>query len=202
MHYLDQFTYLNAATYPVGFIQKIGHDTIYLRNLAQGIYEGMSLSLWSDYYVAGTPPFTGDIAAGSNIITHAQGVLPAPGERPDIPMMPVGTYVTDQNKAAGTIRFSNANTTGRPFTDYTFINGYPSIEMYSSYTFPYLLSHHKTFIGGANFYRFDTAYPNIHFRQFPVNGTFLGEYKILHTIINGDTSLHKFKYVPISPLPE
>ena len=195
LHYQDQFAYLQAPTYPVGIIDRISHDTVYLRNTAVGIHDGMSLGLVADYYVYATPPFTGDMASGSNMITHAQGVLPKVGDRPDIPMVPVGTYVTAVDKIAGTIRLSNANTAGTSFKDFTFFNGYPQVDMYSCYDFPTLLKNKKTFIGGARFHHLAAQYPNFHVRQFPGEGISSEEYKILHSVIEGDTSQHKFQAV-------
>lgn len=202
LHYQDQFAYLQASTYPVGIIQNIGHDTVYLRNIAVGIHDGMALGLVSDYYVRAAPPFTGDMAAGSNMITRVQGILPAVGERPDIPMTPVGTYVTAIDKAAGTIRLSNLNTSGQSFKDYTFFNGYPEVDMYSCYDIPTLLKNQKTFIAGSRFHHLAAPYPNFHVRQYPGSGIALKEYKILHTVIAGDTSLHKFKAILLSEQKE
>src|ERR1700743_2142908 len=102
-------------------MQSIDHATIRLRNLACGIEEGMRLPLWADYAINERGPLTGDIAAGSNTLTRAQGSFPAIGERLDFPLLPTGTYVTAVDPTARTIRFSNANTTGRSYTDYTII---------------------------------------------------------------------------------
>ena len=201
LHYTDQFTNITAATYPVGFIASIGHDTVYLRNIAVGIRNGMKLPLWMDYYVNEDPPFTGDIAAGSNTITHVQGTFPAVGKRPDIPMLPLGSYVTKVNQSAGTISFSNAAGPGRSYTDYTFMNGYPSIDMFSSYDPKYLLGLHKTFPGGADFFRFTVSDINTHEREYLLTGAISEHYKILNSNFKGDTSLHPFKYVPVFNLP-
>jgi hypothetical protein len=196
MHYQAEFAYLTGITYPVGIIRQIRGDTVFLDNLAIGIQEGMKLPLWMDYYVDATPPFTGDIAAGSNTITHAQGTLPDVGQRPDMPMLPSGTYVTAVDPGAGTIRLSTSN--GRQsFADFTFMNGYPTIEMYSSYDLKELALSGKTLIGGATFFQYSAANINTHEHDYPVNGSFTAKYKIINTNIRGDTSLHKFRYVPV-----
>ncbi len=198
LHYQDQFTGTYAPTYPVGIIQRIGHDTVYLQSLAYGIGEGMALHLYMNYFVNEEAPFTGDLAAGSNTIEHVQGVFPPVGSRPDIPMLPAGSYVTAINTAAGTISFSSSNKTRRSFADYTFINGYPMIEMYSSYDPAYLQQYNKTLIGGADFYRYDGADINSREFDYLISGTPIEKYKILNTNIKGDTSLHKLRYLPLS----
>jgi hypothetical protein len=196
IRYQDEFTNTVGITYPVGIIRQMRGDTVLLDNLAIGIREGMKLSLWMDYYVNATPPFTGDIATGSNSIVHAQGALPYVGQRPDMPMFPSGTYVTAVDLKTGTIRLSKSN--GRQsFTDFTFMNGYPSIEMYSSYDLAELAASGKTLIGGATFFQYNAAGINTHDHDYPVNGPFTAKYKIMNTVIKGDTSVHKFRYQPI-----
>jgi hypothetical protein len=196
LHYQDQFTNVMGNTYPVGIIRQIRGDSVFLDNLAIGISEGMKLSLWMDYYVYATPPFTGDIAAGSNTIVHAQGALPYIHQRPDLPMMPCGTYVTAVDPKAGTIRLSRSN--GRQaFADLTSMNGYPTIELYSSYALPELAASGKTLIGGATFYQYNDVNINTHEHDYPVNGPFTAKYKIINTVIKGDTSLHKQRFVPL-----
>jgi hypothetical protein len=191
--YQDQFRYY-AQTYPVGFIRDIGHDTVYLDNLAVGINEGMSLRLWMDYFVNEKAPFTGDIAAGSNTITHVQGVFPVVGDRPDIPMLLPGSYVTAANPSAGVISFSTPSISAHDYKDYTFMNGYPAIEMYSAVNPARLIKSGATLLGGADYYRYDTIDVNTSELEFPFKGSAAEHYRILNTNINGDTSLHKFRY--------
>ncbi|HUB62639.1 MAG TPA: glycosyl hydrolase family 28-related protein [Puia sp.] len=198
LHYQDDYRNLAATTYPVGIIRNIRHDTVNLDNLAYGINNGMALPLWTDYFVNEHEQMTGDLAAGSNTLVHVQGRIPAVGERLDIPMLPSGTFVTAVNTAAGTISFSNSNKTGQTFTDYTFMNGFPTVEMYSSYDLPALQHLGKTLIGGADFYQYDSGRVNSYNRDFPLNGMLMSHYKILNTNIRGDTSLHKLRYSLIS----
>ena len=197
----DQFSWIVGATNPVGFVQRIDHDTVRLRNLAYGIREGMRLSVWADYYVMATAPFTGDIAAGSNTITHVQGRFPAVGERQDIPMLATGAYVTAIDTAARTVRFSTTNTSGRSFSGYTFINGYPTVEMHSCYDLPTLLKHHKTLIGGSTFYLHELVNPKVHDVNYLLGGNIIASYRNENTIIGGDTTWHSLRYEPVSPPP-
>jgi hypothetical protein len=196
--YQDQYTNQFAPAYPIGFIKKIGHDTVYLRNLAYGIREGMQLSLWSDYYIAQKGPLTGDIAAGSNKLINVQGQFPAAGERIDIPMLPTGAYVTQVDPAARTVTFSHPNNSGRSYTDYTFINGYPTVEMHSAYDLPALQKAGKTLVGAADFYLYDLIDKNVHDPAYLLGSGFSARYKNLHTHIAGDTTLHKLSYTPVS----
>jgi len=193
--YTDLFMSYSATTYPVGIISGIDGNTVRLRNLAVGIREGMQLSLWMDYYVNNSSPFTGNLAAGDNTIEAVQGSFPAVGDRPDIPMLPSGTYVTNVDPGARTISFSTMNTTGQSFADYTFMNGYPTIDMFSSYDIPTLVADGKTLIGGANFYRFVAQGIYTHDQDYPLNGAVTPPIRVLNTIIRGDTSLHKLKVV-------
>ncbi len=195
--YQDEFADIVAPTYPVGIIQSIRHDTVCLRNLAIGITEGMKLYMIADYYVNAAPLFTGDIASGSNKVVHVQGVFPVVGDRPDMPMLPSGSYVTAVDANAGTVTFSTSNTHGS-FTDFTFMNGYPAIEMYSSYDLPELRQSNKTLIGGATFYRYDATNINTHEHDYPLAGPFSARFKVLNTNIKGDTTLHKFRYVSLA----
>ena len=195
--YQDDFTNGNAPTYPVGIISHIDNGVVYLDNLAYGIREGMALPLWTDYYVYANPPFTGDIAAGSNTLTNVQGVFPAVGDRPDMPMLPVGTYVTAIDPAHKTIRLSGANNTGRSFADYTFINGFPRIDMYSSFDIPTLQKYNKTFIGGSYFYRYFDKNITNYGTNYLLNQANTDKFLIINTNIGGDTTLHKLKYKPI-----
>jgi hypothetical protein len=194
--YRNEFANTNAPTYPVGIIQRIDNGIVYLDNLAIGIHEGMNLSLWADYYVYANPPFTADIAAGSNILTNAQGVLPSVGDRPDMPMVPTGAYVTAVDPAHKTIRLSAANNTGRAFIDYTFINGFPRIDMYSSYDIPELQKNNKTFIGGTYFHRYADQNIINYGTDYILSEGSSDTYRILNTNIGGDTTLHKLKYKP------
>lgn len=194
-HYQDLFIDMLATTYPVGIIKSINHDTVHLDNLVcSGIQEGMKLRLWADYYVNTSPPFTGDLAAGSNTVVHVQGIFPSVGSRPDMPMIPSGSYVTAVDPGAGTIRFSNSNRSTRSFTHYTFMNGYPTIEMYSTFDLPSLQRYNKTLIGGATFYQYNAGEVSTHDNDFPLNGNRVAAYRILNTNIKGDTSWHKLKY--------
>ena len=197
LHYQDQFKALYAPTYPVGIIRLISHDTVHLANLAYGINDGMALPLWMDYYVNATSPLTGDIAAGSNTFTRVQGIFPYVGERLDMPMLPPGSYVTAIDVPAKTVRFSNSNNAGQSFTDYTCINGYPEIEMYGHYDLPYLQQHHKTLIGGAEYYWSGINDENNYGREDLVDRARLTHAKILNTNIGGDTSLHKLNYARV-----
>jgi hypothetical protein len=197
LHYQDEFSWLQASTYPVGFIQRIDHDTVRLRNLAVGIREGMRLTLWTDYYVMALGPFTGDIAAGSNTIAHVQGRFPLNGERLDVPMLANGSYVKAVDTAAKIIRFSTANTSGQSFCDYTFINGYPQIEMHSCYDIPTLLKYHKTLIGGSTFYIHELADPKIHEPAYLLGGKVLSRYRVDNTLIGGDSTWHRLRYRPL-----
>jgi hypothetical protein len=203
--YQDQYSWMQATTYPVGFIQRIDHDTVRLRNIAYGIRDGMRLALWSDYYVMAYGPFTGDMAAGAKVITHVQGRFPHVGERLDIPMLPVGTYVTAFDTAAKTIRFSTANTSGKSFPDYTFINGYPQIEMHSCYDLPTLAKYQKTLIGGSTFYLHELANPAVHEPNFLLGGKIIAEYRNRNTLIIGDSTWHPLRYdgkgAPATPTP-
>jgi len=198
LHYQDEYSYMVATTYPVGIIRSIAHDTVNLANLAYGINNGMALSLWADYFVNEHAQMTGDLAAENNTLINVQGRFPAVGERLDIPMMPSGSFVTAANSAARTVSFSNPNMSGQSFTDYTFTNGYPTVEMYSNYDLPALQQHEKTLIGGADFYQYDAGPINTYERDFPLNGMLMNHYKILNTNIGGDTSLHKLRYTLIS----
>jgi hypothetical protein len=195
--YQDQFRGVTATTYPVGFIQRIDHDTVRLRNIACGMRDGMRLPLWIDYYVMETPPMTGDIAAGSNTITRVQGRFPVPGERLDIPMLPNGSYVTAVDPLAKTIRFSTANTSGKSFSDQTFINGYPVVEMHSCYDLPRLVKDQKSLIGGATFYLHELKDPKIHEPAYLLGGTIIARYRNINTVVLGDTTLHPLRYEPI-----
>jgi hypothetical protein len=196
LHYQDQFSSMQAATYPVGFIQRIDHDTVRLRNMAYGIRDGMRLALWSDYYVMATALFTGDIAAGSNTITHVQGRFPMVGERLDIPMLANGSFVTGIDTAKRMIHFSTSNTSGRSFSDYTFINGYPQIEMHSCYDLPTLVKYHKTLVGGSTFYLHPLVNPGIHEASYLLGATIIGRFRNDHTIIGGDTTWHSLQFEP------
>ncbi len=158
----------------------------------------MKLNLWLDYYVYENPPFTGDLAGGSNTLTKVQGELPAVGDRPDIPMLPVGSYVTAVDPAAKTIRFSNSNSLRQSFPDYTFFNGYPIVEMYSSYDLSALQYLGKTLIGGATFYRYDVTDVNTERKDYPLIGIPSAKYINSNTNFKGDTSLHKFRYQPLA----
>ncbi|MDO6434171.1 glycosyl hydrolase family 28-related protein [Flavitalea sp. BT771] len=192
--YQHEFSKEFAPTYPVGIISRIDHDMVYLDNLAMGIHDGMALELYTDYYVYCNPPFTGDIAAGSNTLTNVQGVFPAVGERPDLPMMPVGTYVTAVDPGKKTVSLSTTNNTGRSFSDYTFVNGFPRIDMYSSYDIPYLQKYNKTFIGGSNFYHYPDRNLPLYGINYVLNEANADKYNIINTNIAGDTTLHKLKY--------
>lgn len=194
LHYQDQYSWLQGSSNPVGFIQRISHDTVYLRNIALGIRNGMSLPLWSDYYVMTGGPMTGDMAAGSNAITHVQGRFPRVGERLDIPMLSNGSYVTAIDTAAKSIRFSTANTSGRSFTDYTFINGYPSVEMHSCYDLPTLVRNGKTLIGGSTFYLHELVNRNLHEPSYLLGTNILAEYKNRNTNVAGDTTQHALQF--------
>lgn len=195
MHYQDQFVSTKASTYPVGLVRRIGHDTVYLDNLAVGINNGVSLRLWMDYYVNAMPAFTGNMAANSNTITDVQGVFPAPGDRPDIPMLPPGAFVTAVNAGARTISFSVANVTGKSYKDYTFINGFPTIEIYSPFDPAFLQKNGVTLFGGADFYRYDTENaPTNEYLGYPFTGRWTERYRILNTNISGDTTVHKLRF--------
>ena len=194
LHDQDQFQVILAPTYPVGFIRRIGHDTVYLDNLALGIQEGMSLRLWMDYFVNAKAAFTGDMAIGSNTIVNAQGVLPYVGERPDIPMLLPGSYVSAVNTTTGVISFSTANITDHAYKDYTFMNGYPSIEMYSNKDPAALQKNGKTLYGGADYFRYDSVTVNTYDLGYPFKGSHAEAYKIINTNINGDTTLHRLNY--------
>ena len=172
--YGDLFMKMQGSTNPVGFIRRIGHDTVYLRNLACAVREGMRLPLWTDYYVMALSPFTGDIAAGSNTITRVHGRFPLTGERLDIPMLPNGSFVTAVDTAAKTIRFSTANSSGRSFANETFLNGYPLVEMHSCYDIPTLLKYHKTLIGNSTFYLHALMDTKIHEPSYLFGGNIIG----------------------------
>jgi hypothetical protein len=195
----DQFTSQVANAYPVGYIESIDRDIVHLRNLAYGIREGMKLSLLMDYYVYENTPFTGDMAAGSNTLTNVQGMFPVAGDRLDMPMLPTGTYVTSIDTAAKTIRFSNANTSGRSFNDYTVANGYPHIEMHSAYDLPTLQRARKTLLGGADLYLYQPMGKGSSDPAWLLGPGYSARYKNLNTLIQGDTSLHKLKFTLVSP---
>jgi hypothetical protein len=195
--YQDQFSQTLATTYPVGFVERIDHDTIRLRNLAYGIREGMRLAVYGDYYVMATAPFTGDIAAGSNTINHVQGRFPPAGERLDIPMLANGSFVTAIDTASKTIRFSTANNSGRSFADHTFINGYPQIEMHSCYDLPTLVKYHKTLVGNSTFYLHELTDPKIHEPAYLLGGNVLSRYRNYNTLIGGDSTWHRLRYEPL-----
>ncbi|HEX3934074.1 MAG TPA: hypothetical protein VHW43_05310, partial [Puia sp.] len=184
---------------PVGIVQSIDHDTVRLRQLAYGIREDMKLALWLDYYVNNSAPFTGDLAAGSNTLVHVQGTLPGVGERPDAPMFPTGTFVTAVDPAAKTVSFSMPNSTGTFFRDYTFINGYPSIDIYSGFDPATLQKNGRTLLGGATFHRFKVQDINTHWTDFPLIGDVDATEKIINTNIKGDTSLHPLKFISLLP---
>ncbi|HTR30425.1 MAG TPA: glycosyl hydrolase family 28-related protein [Puia sp.] len=195
--YQDQFRQILSTTYPVGFVQRIGHDTVWLRNLAYGIREGMQLPVWSDYYVMAKAPFTGDVAAGSNAITHVQGRFPFVGDRPDMPMLATGAYVTAVDTGAKTIFLSTPNTSGRSFADYTFINGYPAVEMHSCYDLPTLVKYHKTLIGGSTFYLHELVNPKVHEPNYLLGGNIIAQYRNVNTLIGGDSTWHRLRFEPI-----
>ena len=195
LRYQDQFSKEDALSNPVGFVHHIGHDTVYLAYLAYGMKEGMTLDLWMDYYVNQNGGLTGDLAAGSNTLVHVQGDFPTVGERLDIPMLPAGAYVTQVNTAAKTIRFSSSNAGGRSYSDYTFINGYPSVEMHSSYDLGYLQKTGKTLIGGADFYLHAMPDGNMHEPAYFLGSPYLTRFRNVNTQINGDTTLHKLRYM-------
>ena len=197
LHFQDQFTGIYAATYPIGIIRAIGHDTVYLQSTAYGIRDGMTLPLYMTYFVNEDAPFTGNLAAGSNIIEQVQGYFPAVGTRPDIPMVPEGTYVVSTDRTAKTIRLSNTNASRHGFNDYTFLNGNPKIELYSAYSIPELQQLGKTLLGGALFYRYDDVDVNVRPTDDYIGGTPQAVYRILNTNFQGDTTLHKLSYVPI-----
>jgi hypothetical protein len=174
-----------------------------LRNLAYGIREGMKLVLWTDYYVMAMAPCTGNLAAGSNTLTKVQGRFPLVGERLDMPMFASGTYVTAVDPAAKTIRFSTANASGKSYSDYTFINGYPAVEMHSCYDLPYLLSYHKTLIGGSTFYLHELTDPKMHEAAYLLGGNIIGQYHNYNTNVGGDTTLHPLHFsLPSRPIPQ
>ncbi|HEY4290098.1 MAG TPA: glycosyl hydrolase family 28-related protein [Puia sp.] len=198
LFYQDQFSKIYAPTYPVGIIQEIRHDTVLLTNVAYGIRNGMTLHLWMDYFVNENAFFTGDIAAGSNTFRNVQGAFPSVGDRPDIPILPAGSYVTEINPSARTISFSNANNSTRSFMDQTIVNGYPTIEMFSAYDPPYLQKFNKNLIGGAQFYQSESTDVNIRPTDFLLDENYIRKYKILNTNFHGDTSLHKLKYQVLS----
>jgi hypothetical protein len=158
----------------------------------------MQLPLWMDYYVNTRPAFTGDITAGSDILTHVQGEFPAVGERPDMPMLPAGAYVTAIDPPGKNIHFSMSNNSGRSYTDYTCINGYPAVEMHSAYDLPYLQKYGKTLIGGADFYLHDLINKNNHESAYLLGSSSSVRYRNFNTLIGGDTSLHKLKYLILS----
>lgn len=196
-NYQDQFAPISAPTNPVGIIQRLDHDTIRLINLAYGIQEGMQLELWADYYVNETAPFTGNLAVGSNTVEQVQGTFPSVNDRPDMPMMPSGSYVTAVDVKAKKIRFSNTNKSSHSFTSYTFMNGYPDVEMYSAYDLPTLLGYGKTLIGGSTFYQYNAGEISTQGHDYPLNGNRIAGYRNINTHFRGDTTLHKFRYVPL-----
>lgn len=196
--YQDIFMKIIAPTNPVGIIKSINGDTVRLINLAYGIQEGMQLELWADYYVNTSSPFTGDLAAGSHTLEHVQGVFPSVGGRPDLPMLPSGTYVTAVDVQAGKVSFSNSNQSNRSYKSYTFINGYPEVEMYSAFDLPTLQVYHKTLIGGATFYRYDAGEINTRGNNYFLNGNRLAGFRNNNTIFRGDTTLHKLRYSLLS----
>ncbi len=200
LHFQGQYSWIQGTTNPVGFIQRIGHDTVYLRNVACGIHNGISLPLWSDYYVMAYGPFTGDISSGSNLITHVQGRLPRVGERLDIPMLPNGSYVTAVDTGAKSIRFSMTNTSGRSFADYTFINGYPTVEMHSCYDLPTLRKNGKTLIGGSHFYLHDLIDKKLHEPSYLLGTNTIAEFRNYNTHVMGDTTWHPLRYDRVSSI--
>jgi hypothetical protein len=197
--YQDLFMQMRAPTNPVGIVQSIDHDTVRLRQLAYGMREGIKLELWLDYYVNNSSPFTGDLAAGSNTLVHVQGSFPGVGERPDLPMLPIGAFVTAVDHTAGTVSFSMPNSTGESFKDYTFINGYPAIDLFSGYDPATLQQNGRTLLGGATFHRFMAQNINTHWTDFLVNGDLSATSRIINTNIKGDTSLHKLKFISLQP---
>lgn len=44
--YEDQFSNVNGTAYPVGFVSRLGKDTVYLENVGVGIHNGDVMSLW------------------------------------------------------------------------------------------------------------------------------------------------------------
>ena len=197
--YQDLFMNTPAPTNPVGIVERIDHDTIRLRELAYGMREGIKLTLWLDYYVNNSAPFTGDLAAGSNTLVHVQGTLPGVGERPDAPMFPTGAFVTSVDPAAKTVSFSMPNGSGMSFRDYTFINGYPSIDIFSGFDPATLQKNGRTLLGGATFHRFKVQNINTHWTDFTLNGDADATERIVNTNIKGDTSLHPLKFYSLWP---
>ncbi len=186
--YQDQYTPYIGATYPVGIVSRVDHGTVYLDNLAIGLNEGMSLSLWMDYFVNEKGAFAGNVAQGTNTITNVRGVFPLVGERPDMPMFPTGTYVTAVDQSTKTITLSAPGSLARSFSDFLFMNGYPDVEMYSSYSLPDLLKNGKTLLGGAWFYRTDTVNTPFSDRGYPFRGNWQERYRIFSNHFNGDNA--------------
>lgn len=195
--YQDQFTGTTAPTYPIGFITNISNDTVYFTSLAVGIQNNTSYHVFECYYVNSNIPITGNMAAGASIITSAQcaaGVLPAAGTRIDIPQAVAGTKV--RSVGHDTIYLSFQNLTGQSFTDYTWTNGFPKIDIYSDKTPSQLIfngAQARYLIGGARYHLQNSGGNQL----TQMGNTTFDEYLIGTTIYNGDTSKHKLKYYNI-----
>jgi hypothetical protein len=112
-------------------------------------------------------------------------------------MLANGSFVTATDTAEKLIRFSTSNTSGRSFSDYTFINGYPQIEMHSCYDLPTLMKYHKTLVGGSTFFLHELADPKVHEPAYLLGGTVLSRYRNDNTLVGGDSSWHRLRYQPL-----
>ena len=112
-------------------------------------------------------------------------------------MLANGSYVTALDTAAKTIWFSTANTSVRSFSDHTFINGYPLVEMHSCYDLPTLVKYHKTLIGGSTFYLHELADPKQHEPAYLLGGNVLSRFRNMNTLIGGDSTWHPLRYEQI-----
>lgn len=201
IHYQDQFTGSLAATYPIGYVSAVSGDTVYFQNLAIGIHD-TTMPVFAIYYQNTSTPLTGNLAAGSNQITAAQCVagLPAVGTRLDIPQVRMGTKVIAVSH--DTITLSTSNTTGQAYADYTWINGYPKVEMYSNSSLEALCSsgNNRLLVGNSYFYQLNSpaSGSNLAYTNTSMGNNYTNVYYNANTIYSGDTSKHKLKYYAIT----
>jgi pectate lyase-like protein len=189
---------ISTANNPIGMISSISGDTVYFNFLAAYIKDS-SYNVYADYYQMEFPAITGNLAGSSNIITAYQAMNGAPvqGQRLDMPQFKTGTKVVSVSN--DTVTLSEPSQTGVSYTDFTWINGYPKIEMWGDSTPErlFLQNGSLTAVGNSYYYQVST-------RSTQKSGLLSGgdqviaSYYILNTTPQGDTSKHKFKYRPLN----
>lgn len=198
----DQNSTVTALSYPIGFISSIGHDTVYVKNLAIGIKDS-TYTIYAAYWQRPKAALTGDVVAGNAFISKSQssgGAITsayAVGDRLDLPQFKLGTYITKLSN--DTVYLSQTNTTGSSYTDYTWMNGFPEISIYSSVNPQQLIASgfQRSVFGGAKYYRWRSTIPLISSNTYvsQKTGNLTEEtFLIQNSVFLSDTSKHKFKY--------